>query len=138
MKALLFHCKRYATKIVRLSARPGKITPEKIKKKENLSNDCIVVLLTIERKDKIEKCCLELAKEVAKMSKEVGRKSIVLLPFAHLSNKLANSKKSIDGLNELEKLLRDNFNVVRDHFGSHKSLLLDIYGHPGNARYREF
>ncbi|MFA5061077.1 MAG: threonyl-tRNA synthetase editing domain-containing protein [Candidatus Pacearchaeota archaeon] len=139
MKTLLFHCKRYVTKIVRISNRPGKINPEKINRKRTFSNECIVVLLTIEKRDKINKCCPELKKEIVKMVREVGHKNIVLLPFAHLSNKLADSKKSLGGLNYLEKSLQEeNFSVLRDHFGSHKSLLLDIYGHPGNARYREF
>lgn len=138
MKALLFNCKRYATKIVRVSNRPGKINPERINRRGNTSKRCIVVLLTIEKKDKIEKCCQELRKEIVKMSEEVGHKNVVLLPFAHLSNKLADSKKSLAGLDLLEESLQKEFNLLRDHFGSHKSLLLDIYGHPGNARYREF
>jgi len=72
------------------------------------------------------------------MSKEVGHKNIILLPFAHLSNRLADSGKSLKILVNLESLLKKDFNVIRSHFGSHKSLLLDIYGHPGNVRYREF
>jgi len=76
--------------------------------------------------------------EVAKMSQEVGHKNIVILPFAHLSNNLAKVKEGIKAITLIEEKLKENYNVIRAHFGSHKSLLLDIYGHPGNARYREF
>ncbi len=138
MKALLFHCKRYITKISRLSVRPKNLSPEPIRKKGWNCRDCIVVLLTVEKKDSIKKNCDELVREISKMSKEVGHKNIILLPFAHLSNRLADSGKSLKILVNLESLLKKDFNVIRSHFGSHKSLLLDIYGHPGNVRYREF
>ena len=44
----------------------------------------------------------------------------------------------LDIRKDIEENLKKEFNVMRAHFGSHKELLLDIYGHPGNARYREF
>ena len=138
MRALLFHCKRYNTKIDRLSNRPEKISPEEVKKKSQSAKDCIVSLITVEEKDNLKKVCPQISKEISKMSKEIGHPNIVILPFAHLSNKLADSKKGISAINEIEKNLKENHNVIRAHFGSHKSLLLDLYGHPGNARYREF
>jgi threonyl-tRNA synthetase len=72
------------------------------------------------------------------MSQEVKHKNIVILPFAHLSNNLANSEDGIKAIDFIEEKLKQDYHVIRAHFGSHKSLLLDIYGHPGNARYREF
>jgi len=63
---------------------------------------------------------------------------VVILPFAHLSNNLAKAKDGIKIVSFIEENLKKEFNVMRAHFGSHKELLLDIYGHPGNARYREF
>lgn len=137
MKALLFHCKRYHTKIGKLSNRPKNISPEEITNKIQACKDCIVAFLTIEKNDDAKISAENLAKELNKMSKEVGHKNIVLLPFAHLSNKLAPSEKVIETLDFIEKELK-GFNVSRSHFGSHKSLLLDVYGHPGNARFREF
>ena len=138
MKALLFHCKEYGVKIERLANRPENIVPEKVEEKEQTSENCIVALITIEKGDKIKQTCFRLTKEISKMSKEVGHNKIVILPFAHLSNNLASSKDGIKAINLIEEELKKEFNVVRAHFGSHKSLLLDIYGHPGNARYREF
>jgi threonyl-tRNA synthetase len=138
MRALLFHCKNYGTKIDRLANRPEDITPEEVNEKEQTCKDCIVALITVEEGDKIKQVCSNLTKEIAKMSDEVGHKNIVILPFAHLSNNLAKAKEGINALDLIEKELTKKFNVMRAHFGSHKSLLLDIHGHPGNARYREF
>lgn len=139
MRALLFHCKNYGVRIDELANRPQDITPEEVREKEQRCNDCVVALITVEDGDNIEQNCAALITEIAKMSKEVNRKGIVILPFAHLSNKLAKAKISLHALDLIEEGLRkDNFNVTRAHFGSHKELLLSIYGHPGNARYREF
>jgi len=138
MRALLFHCKNYVTKIEKLSNRPVDIEPEKVREKEQACKDCIVSLVTIEEGDDVKKVSSGLAKEISKMSKEVGHDNIVVLPFAHLSNKLAKARDGIKALDLIEKKLKKKFNVVRAHFGSHKSLLLDIYGHLGNVRYREF
>ena len=77
--------------------------------------------------------------EIKKMCKEVKRNKVVIVPFAHLSNNLGNTKESLEILKKIEtKLKRSRLKTMRAHFGSNKSLHLDIYGHPGNARYREF
>ena len=139
MRALLFHCQNYGVKIDRLANRPEDITPEEVKEKEQNCKDCVVALITVEKEDKIEQFCSQLVDEIAKMSDEVGHEDIVILPFAHLSNNLAKAKDGIKAMQIVEDSLREkNYKVMRAHFGSHKSLLLDIHGHPGNARYREF
>ncbi len=138
MRALLFHCRNYNTKIDRLANRLEEILPEEVKEKEQTCKDCIVALTTIEEGDETNKDCSGLLDEIKKMSKEVEHKNVVVLPFAHLSNNLAKSKNALKILEKIEKDLTKDFEVIRAHFGSHKSLLLDIYGHPGNARYREF
>ncbi len=138
MRALLFHCKKYKTKINKLSNRPKGIKPEEIKEKEQKRKDCIVSLITIEKEDILKKADFEIAKEISKMSKEVGHNNIIILPFAHLSNNLASTKECIEVINSIENKLKKKFNITREHFGSHKSLLIDIYGHVGNVRYREF
>jgi len=138
MRALLFHCKNYGVKIDRMSDRPKDITPEEVQEKEQNCKDCVVALVTVEKNDDIEKTSSGLSEEVAKMCQEVGHKNVVILPFAHLSNNLAKAKDGIKIVLLIEENLKNKFNVMRAHFGSHKELLLDIYGHPGNARYREF
>jgi threonyl-tRNA synthetase len=138
MRTILFHCKEYKTKITRLSNRPFSIMPEKLEDDAKSCADCIVILLTIEKNDESSKILPRLIEEVEVMSREVKRNKVVILPFAHISNNLAPAEESIEFINQLENLLKKDFIVTRDHFGSHKELLLSLYGHPGNARYREF
>ncbi len=138
MRSLLFHCKDYKTTVIKLANRPHNITTEKINGNGKECNDCVVVLVTVEKGDNTIDIIPKFSEEIKKMSEEIKRKSIVLLPFAHLSNNLASAEEGINFIDKLEKSLRGNLNVIRDHFGSHKELLLSLYGHPGNARYREF
>ena len=138
MRSLLFHCKNYGVKIDRMSDRPEDIAPEKVSKNEQSCKDCVVALVTVEENDDAQKTSSGLSEEVAKMCLEVGHKNVVILPFAHLSNKLAKSSDGIKIISMIVDNLKEDFDIIRAHFGSHKELLLDIYGHPGNARYREF
>lgn len=137
MKALLCHCKKFRTKVINLSSAPHDIDPEPINERTVETKDSIAVLVTVEKGDSTEEKAPLLAEEVRKMSKDIGHTNIVLLPFAHLSNRLADSRTAIDFMSVLETELKD-FNIDRVHFGSDKELLLDIYGHRGNVRYREF
>lgn len=138
MRSLLFHCKDYETKIIKLANRPNNIIPEKVNGNRKECKDCIVVLVTVEKGDNTIEIIPKISEEIMKMSEEIKRKSVVILPFAHLSNNLASAKEGINFINELEKALSGELDIIRDHFGSHKELLLSLYGHPGNARYREF
>ena len=138
MRALLFHCKNYGVKIDRMSDRPEDIAPEEVSENEQSCKDCIVALVTVEKNDDAQKTSSGLSEEVAKMCLEVGHKNVVILPFAHLSNNLAKSSDGIKIISMIVDNLKVDFDIIRAHFGSHKELLLDIYGHPGNARYREF
>ncbi|MEF8847311.1 MAG: threonyl-tRNA synthetase editing domain-containing protein [Candidatus Paceibacterota bacterium] len=138
MKALLLHCKNYKTKITELSSRPDDIEPESVKGEEKDCQNCVVILLTVEKGDKESETVEELGKEIEKMAAEVEIDKVVILPFAHLSNNLADSDKCINIFESLEERLEIEFEVLRAHFGSHKELLLHLYGHPGNARFREF
>lgn len=139
MRALLFHCREYKAEIGRMATRPVGIKHEDFKEKIQDVGDCIVSLTTVEEGDVPENVAAALEKEIKKMCMEVGHINVVLIPFAHLSHSIDNGDDAIKTMDLIESRLKDdNFNVMRAHFGSHKSLLLDIYGHPGNARYREF
>ncbi len=137
MKALLLSCKAFDTKIKTIATLPTDIAPEAITKKEYKTGKCIVILVTVEDSDNPENIVPQLGREIRLFSKDTGIHTIVIYPFGHLSNKLAPSAEALNFLHLLEKQLTD-FKTIRVHFGSHKSLLLDIYGHRGNVRFREF
>lgn len=138
MRALLFHCKQYGVKVGRMANRPEGITPEEVNESEQSCTNCVVALITVEKNDDTIKVSSGLSREISRMCNEVGRKDVAILPFAHLSNNLAKAEDGIEVISLIEEDLKKDFNVLRAHFGSHKELLLNIHGHPGNARYREF
>jgi threonyl-tRNA synthetase len=137
MKALLCHCRNYRSEVKKLSTTPAGIKPEEVKERVLEAQDALVALVTVEYDDNIESSIPRLADEVKKMSKDTGHNNVVLFPFGHLSNKLADTETTIKAMNLLEKELKE-FDPKRAHFGSDKKLLLDIFGHKGNVRYREF
>ena len=137
MRALLFNAKEYGVKFVSLANKPEGIIPEEIKgKEEQECENCVVAFITIEQGDDEEKA-KGMAKEIKKMCNEVKRDNAVIVPFAHLSNNLGDPKISLQLFKIIEKELK-GIKFISTHFGSNKSLHLDIYGHQGNARYREF
>lgn len=137
MKALLCHCRNYRSEVKKLATTPAGIKPEEIKEKVVESKDAIVVLLTIEDGDDVQKQIPGLTNEIIKMCRDTGHSNIVLFPFGHLSNKLADTATTLHALDLLEGYLKE-YDTQRVHFGSDKKLLLDIFGHKGNVRYREF
>ncbi len=137
MKALLLHCKNYQIEIGLLANRPSTVQPEPVTEIEQSETNCVVALITVEVGDKPE-VADSIEKDIRKMAQDTGRNKIAILPFAHLSNNLADSSLSIAYLAKIEENLADDFHVKRAHFGSHKEFLLDVFGHPGNARFREY
>ncbi len=137
MKVLLLHCKNYRIQVGQLANRPDNIHPEPVSEPAQTEINCVVALVTVEKGDTVESTA-GLIDEITKMAHDVGHNTIVILPFAHLSSSLADTETSIPILDNLKDNLSGEFVVKRGHFGSHKEFLLDVYGHAGNARFREF
>lgn len=138
MRSILFHCKDFGSVITGLSTRPDDIVHGDILDEKQSSHDCILIFATIEKGDTPDKP-LHLAEEAAKFSKDTNHKNVFLCPFAHLSNNLASAKEALPLLEKLaDELKNRDLHLTQGHFGSDKELLIHLYGHPGNARYREF
>jgi threonyl-tRNA synthetase len=135
MRALLFDTRRYQISITGLATRPISIKPEPIKEPTQTCDNCIVAFVCIEEGDK-DDFVPKMADEIKKMIKDTKHDKLVVAPFAHLSNKLASSELAL-GL--FEKIMNELslYKPIRTHFGSDKELLLDVFGHPGNVRFRE-
>ncbi len=139
MRAILFHLKEYKAAVTGLATRPVGILPEPLNTREQEAYNAILAFVTIEKADflheeKIEK----LSNEIEKFFVETKAASIVICPFAHLSNDLAPSSECLPLFQIMESKLSESYPVMRGHFGSDKELFLHLYGHPGNVRYREF
>jgi len=136
MKALLMHCKNYEAIVRKKPRNPDNIV-ENTGEEELKSEKCIVAWISAEKGD-TEETSSKIADDIEKMSGEVGVDNIVVFPFAHLSSNLASPKDGLKAMIQIEEKLKDKLKVKRGHFGSNKELLVHIYGHPGNARFREY
>jgi threonyl-tRNA synthetase len=137
MKALLLNVKKYKIEITGLATKPEGISPEEVKEKTQEVKDAILAFITLEDGDTKGKA-IQLKEDLLKMASQTKRERVIICPFAHLSNNLASSNLSLEILNELHNILKEEIETHRTHFGSDKSLLLDIPGHIGNIRFREF
>ena len=137
MKLLMWHCKNFDVKITGISNRPNNIQPEKQRSENEQMKNCIVSMITVETQD--DNFVLVNGKEeIKKFAEDTKSENIVLMPFVHLSNNIADSKKSIRSIDFLEDSLKDDFKILKSHFGYHKELLLHTFGHKTNVRFREF
>ena len=137
MKLLMWHCKNFDVKIVGISDRPYDIKPEEKRAENEQMKNCIVSMVTVENKDEIT-IIGKATEEIKRFAEDTKSKNIVLMPFVHLSNEIADSTKAIKLIDELEKSLKNNFEILRSHFGYHKELSLHTFGHKTNVRFREF
>ncbi len=138
MRALLLHANKFQTKVILESNWPKGIQPEKRKSPTEKMQNCLVVFFCVERGDSAKQVNA-IYKEILKTADEVKTTNLMIAPFVHLSQNIAEpdvAKKLYQNL--LKKFDGGNFAVQSSHFGYHKSLLLDIKGHPGSFRYREF
>jgi threonyl-tRNA synthetase len=136
MKVVLFHAREFETKVTGLSTRPSGIKPEPIKHSGQRCDNCVVVFVCVEVGDANSSAVVRLVKEIKKMLSDSGGNKVVLAPFAHLSNNLADSDEALAILSSAQDQLEE-YEIMRIHFGSDKDLLLNVFGHPGNIRFRD-
>lgn len=138
MRALLLHANQFKTNLVSPSNWPSGIVPETKKTNSEHMSDCLVCFFTVENGDS-EAQIQAFHHEIIKTAQEVGTKNLVLSPFVHLSHNIAPHETAKALAAALVNSFSDtDYTITTSHFGYHKSLLLDIKGHPGSFRYREF
>lgn len=138
MRALLVHANKFQSKIEELSTRPASIVSEDSVRPDRELSNCLVVLFCVEKGD-TEQSLQKLYEEIQSMSHETKLKRIMISPFVHLSNTIAEpdvAKLFYEKL--VSRFAGTDFEIETSHFGYHKSLLLDLKGYPGAFRYREF
>ncbi len=138
MRALLLHVNKFRADVTAPSNWPAGINPEKRQKAFEDMRDCIVAFFCVEKTDS-QKQLTALYKEIIKTAKEVKTNKILISPFVHISRNIAEpaiAKKFYEQL--MKKFEQTKYELKSSHFGYHKTLLLDVKGHPGSFRYREF
>jgi threonyl-tRNA synthetase len=92
-------------------------------------NEPLVVLVSIEKGD--EKFVDFVVEEIEEVFRQVGAKSIVIYPYAHLSSNLESPSKAREILNKIvEKLKEKNYLVKKAPFGWYKEFEVKVKGHP--------
>jgi len=137
MRGIVLDCRWFGYRDTRKSTRPKGISATAFGSGE--FRDAIVVLSCIEKGDKME--YVESAvQRVVELNKTFHRKNtVVVVPFAHLSNKLEHPRKALPLLAHFQKRLQEEgFSVGSATFGTDKDTLFDVLGHRASVSYFEF
>ncbi len=137
MKILLLHVDYIKFKPLKKALKSIGDLSEK-EKGEKSAKEALIVLTAVEKQDKdIQKIVEKLIGNVKEIANKVGAKKIVLYPYAHLSKDLASPEIAIKVLDEAEKKLKKNFEVIRAPFGYYKEFEMKVKGHPLSELSRE-
>lgn len=142
MKTLNLHCDYIKFKALKKALKTiDEIAPNQTQEGE--ATDCLVVLIAVEKSD-TKKSIPQLIESIKKIATDVKTETIVLYPYAHLSNNLGSPETAIEILNETAKQLQspsvseNNLNIILAPFGYYKTFELKVKGHPLSELSREF
>lgn len=140
MKLLAWHCESLRYKDERPSTRPPGIHPREPTKSNAEHEDVLLIFVSVEKGDTAVDA-VTAASVAAELTTQNGaRNGCVIMPFAHLSQKLAPPEDARDLLASLfEEVRSRGCEVTLASFGFHKLLELSMtaLGHPGSVAYRE-
>ena len=129
MRILELHCDYVKFKPVSKALKSiGDLTEDE--KKGGEVKNAMVAFCSFELGDD-EKVLAQAAREVEKNFREVKADSVVVYPYAHLSNNLAKPDEAVRLLNEFLALVKVfSPNAVKSPFGYYKEFELKCKGHP--------
>ena len=137
MKILLLHTDYIKFKPLKKALKSIAELSEKEKEEKNVK-EALVVMTAVEKSDSdVKKIVEKLVENVSDVAKQVKAEKIVLYPYAHLSSDLSSPELATEVLNEAEKALKKNFDVVCAPFGYYKEFELKVKGHPLSELSRE-
>ena len=138
MRALYLHSKYFYYKPI----QPVENIPKDEGVEESLEfSDCLVVFLTIEKGDwdRREGIVNMLVNDVLEKMKSLRIKTLVLYPYAHLSDELEDPRRALRLLKILDrKFGQANIDFHRAPFGWYKEFKIHTYGHPLAESSRKF
>ena len=135
---MIWSCDDYRARVTGLATRGvGELVHDAAHEEKNLK-DVVLVWITVESHDSINDVD-QAVPIIMKDFTDLGRERLHIIPFAHLSNELAEMKTANTVLDAIYERILEQMknNVTKEHFGSDKEVELLLKGHPGNIRYRE-
>lgn len=110
---------------------------EEPEQKKMSVDDVLLVLVSIENDDTKE-TAETAVKDIEKFLKQLGRKRVMIYPYAHLSNNLARPKVAMEILNHMYKSISKDFEAYKAPFGWTKKPTFTIKGHPVAEQARSY
>lgn len=137
MRILMLHCDLFEYAVTQ-ETPIAELHPEK---RESRLEDVFAYLTCFEKKD--ENNILEILQkfiEAVKLDTErLGKRKILIYPYAHLSNNLGSAKIAKEFLDMLkEQLIKEGFDVEKSPFGWYKRFTIVCKGHPISESFREY
>jgi threonyl-tRNA synthetase len=125
MITLLIHAERFSYRV----KEPAIKNPEEPKVPEFEGQNVLVVFTTVEKGDD-EKVVERAVNDVLNVLANVKASSVVVYPYAHLSDNLASPAEAVKILDAFAESLSKRVQTVRAPFGWYKSFMVSCYGHP--------
>ena len=132
MQLLIIHADEFSYSLTGKTPVAEEIDLNFIKESKNSFEEPLVVFCTVEKSDAVDfdtivkKAFYEIRDIALKLKPQI----VVLYPYAHLSNSLAEPSLAIDMLNALKGELESLYPVYRAPFGWYKSFKISCKGHP--------
>jgi len=141
MRLLLWHCNDLEYADIEPSDRPQGIAAVQKQRKAGHFSNVLAAFVCAEEMDTHGEVD-EAAVSILSMLKMLGLKTeVVVVPFAHLSSKLAPPQRATELLDDLVSLLKMRGVATNlASFGYHKEFSLHFrgLGHPGSVAFRSF
>ncbi len=107
-------------------------------KKEKISLDNILVIfVSVEKGDTIHMADQSI-KDTEDFMKKLSRRSVLIYPFAHLSNNLESPNHAMKILDHMYKHFSKDYDVRKAPFGWTKKMSVDVKGHPLAEQSRSY
>jgi threonyl-tRNA synthetase len=125
MKVLLLDVEKLAYEVL----KPEASVYEETKEKHAEIEDALVMWICVESGDTTETADAAL-KDAVDYMKQVGRKKLVVYPFAHLSSNLAEPKEAMRILDHMYNSVPKGIEARKAPFGWTKKFNIQMKGHP--------
>ncbi len=130
MKMLLIHAKRFEYE-ARSKALDAAEKLDGVKRSGSYEN-ALVAFITVEKGDLGDSAVVPRAvDEIADVASRVGAERVVIYPYAHLSDNLAEPGEAVEALRRIHSLLLERgIEAHRAPFGWYKRFSIECLGHP--------
>ena len=110
---------------------------EDVRKEKVSLDNVLVIFVSVEKGDTLL-TAEHAAKETDEFMKKLARSTVLVYPFAHLSNNLEAPNEAMKVLSHLCKSISKDYDVKRAPFGWTKKMSVDVKGHPLAEQSRSY